>query len=272
MGADKEKYGDVPIINMDYGLFKDKEGETPGPILVSRARPTGMTWPMVVPTKGVSEPWVAQRCAKWIDSLGHRKVVLRTDNEHAIKALAREIKRLRQDDSITITDDHPAEGEHSENSIVEKAVDTCKGMVRTLKDSLERHLDRVINPKEPIMKWMVEHVGYLISRFTVGKDGKTPYDRWKGKRSTRPTCEFGEKILYMPLRSSKGAKEDLEPRFHYGIFLGGAPGQPGDHHRHGDGRHEGALNTPTAAREPVGRRSHRQTCGHSVGTQRDGRR
>ena len=48
------------------------------------------------------------------------------------------------------------------------------------------------------MKWLVEYAGFLVSRYTVGKDGKTPYERWKGNRSIKPTCEFGEKVLYMP--------------------------------------------------------------------------
>ena len=97
--------------------------------------------------------------------MGHREVVLRTDNEPAIKALAAEVRRLCQPESVTIIDDHPAEGEHAEHSAAEKAVGTCKGTIRTLKDAPERRIGRKTQPEEPVTYWLAEYAGYLISFF-----------------------------------------------------------------------------------------------------------
>ena len=42
----------------------------------------------------------------------------------------------------------------------------------------------------------MEHVGDLISRCQVGDDGRTGYERHKGKPDTLEAVEFGEKIHY----------------------------------------------------------------------------
>ena len=40
--------------------------------------------------------------------------------------------------------------------------------------------------------WMVDHAGYLYSRYQVGADRRMTYERWKGKRTKRPICKFAE--------------------------------------------------------------------------------
>ena len=58
----------------------------------------------------------------------------------------------------------------------------------------------------------------------MGADGKTPLERIRGRRGRDHMAEFGESILYMPLRGDvadqRRSKINLEPRFLDGIFLG----------------------------------------------------
>ena len=44
--------------------------------------------------------------------------------------------------------------------------------------------------------WRVEYAGCLLTRLAVGEDGKTAYERLKGKRWREEMAEFGEKVLY----------------------------------------------------------------------------
>ena len=46
------------------------------------------------------------------------------------------------------------------------------------------------------------HAMYLINRLEVGKDGKTAYERVKGKVASVLGLEFGEKVLFM--KTTKG--------------------------------------------------------------------
>ena len=75
-----------------------------------------MTWAMLVRRKGTEFPWIAKRAAKFIDQLGHNRVTLRSDNEPAIEALAREIAQARQDGSQTVPERPPVQVGSSQRS------------------------------------------------------------------------------------------------------------------------------------------------------------
>ena len=66
---------------------------------------------------------------------------------------------------------------------------------------------------------MVEFAALLINRYSVGHDGKTPYESLKGKKSNMFGFEFGERVLFrrVPV-SSKLAK--LVSLWNVGVFVG----------------------------------------------------
>lgn len=97
----------------------------------------------MVPSKGVEEPWVARRSAAWMNSLGYNKLVLRVDGEASIKALAREVKRVRGDTAETLVE-HPERGESQSNGAIESAVGVAEGLVNLpWKIALVRNLDQL---------------------------------------------------------------------------------------------------------------------------------
>ena len=69
-----------------------------------------------------------------------------------------------------------------------------------------------------MVQFLPEYVAYLLNRREIGKDGKTAYERTKGKTSAVLGLEFGEKLLW---KLKPGAKmEKIKPRWSHGIFLG----------------------------------------------------
>ena len=58
----------------------------------------------------------------------------------------------------------------------------------------------------------------------MGSDGKTPMERIRGRRGRSHMAEFGESVMYFPLRGDladkRRAKIEMEPRFRDGVFLG----------------------------------------------------
>ena len=48
--------------------------------------------------------------------------------------------------------------------------------------------------------WLVEFAAHLMNRCDIGSDGKTPLHRLRGRRDNTPILEFGEKVLYMPVK------------------------------------------------------------------------
>ena len=59
-----------------------------------------------------------------------------------------------------------------------------------------------------ILCWLVEFAAYLMNRFDIGSDGKTPLPRLHGR----------EKILYIAAKPARGGK--CEPRLHLGVSGG----------------------------------------------------
>ena len=52
-----------------------------------------------------------------------------------------------------------------------------------------------LNDDSPVMPWLVEHAGCILSKCQKGRDGKTPFGRLHGKRPTQEFVPFGEKVL-----------------------------------------------------------------------------
>ena len=76
-----------------------------------------------------------------------------------------------------------------------------------------------IPDRHSIWPWLVEYAGYLLNRCNVGADGKTAYERCKGKAAHFSDHEFGEVILWKKKRM-RGPLGKLDSTWSKGIYLG----------------------------------------------------
>ena len=67
------------------------------------------------------------------------------------------------------------------NAVGERAVRSVQGVVRTLRSALEARWGVRLSVDHGIWTWMTEYAGWLLTRFQVGSDRKTAYERVKGK-------------------------------------------------------------------------------------------
>ena len=72
---------------------------------------------------------------------------------------------------------HPHRYDPKSNGVAERAVREFKGQLRAVKIALERRIKTNIEPKAPVLQWMVMHAVETINRFLVGADGETPWIR-----------------------------------------------------------------------------------------------
>ena len=116
-----------------------------------------------------------------------------------------------------------ATGDHDANGDAEQAVQKIEDEVRTWLDATNDSIKDRVPPSHDILAWMVEHAASINRRTAIGEDGKTPVERLRGRRGRDQVAEFGESVLYIPLRGDlsekREAKINLEPRFKDGIFL-----------------------------------------------------
>ena len=83
-----------------------------------------------------------------------------------------------------------------------------------MKSALEELMKCEVPSRHPILAFLVEHAGKLMSRYQVGRDGRTAYEVHAGKPYRRQLVEFGERVYFMP-RQAK-----LDPKWQDGAFIG----------------------------------------------------
>ena len=109
-------------------------------------------------------------------------------------------------------------GDSKSNGFVERSIQSIQGQIRTLRSALEARIGTKISPTGPIFAWLIIHAANMMNLFETGKDGRVPYQRLRGRKMHAELVEFGECILYQPLKHLELGK--AEPRWMPGIFLG----------------------------------------------------
>ena len=147
---------------------------------------------------------------------GSQAIVVKTDQEPSIKAIVEDLVKEREE-GRTIVEESPVQSSGS-NGIVERRVQSIEGHLRVMLLELESRVGGEVDAGEPIVTFMPEYAAYLLNRLEVGKDGKTVYERTKGKEGSVVGVEFGEKVLWKKKKGNKQAK--LRSRWGHGIFVG----------------------------------------------------
>ena len=201
----------------DYCFPGDENGNKLT-ILVGKERRTGMRMATVVPTKGSSGQFAVEKAEKFIRECGAgaEKILIKSDQEPAIKVFVEDLVKVRGEAS-TILEWSPVASSGS-NGVVERGVQEVEGVMRSMRSALEERIGEKVAVDERVVTFMAEHAAYLLNRLDVGVDGKTAYERNKGKKATVLGVEFGEKLLYKVRRGAKSEK--LNSRWEYGIFVG----------------------------------------------------
>jgi hypothetical protein len=210
----------VPEIHFDYMFvgMKDEPGEVLT-CLVAREALSKMMLAMVVPSKSPSS-FVVKRVLAFLDEVGctHNDVTVKSDQEASINSLVDEIGRARGGGGKWMKEHSPV-GASASNGVVERAIQSVQAQVRVLKLALEDKWKAEIPTQHAIMPWMVEYAAFLLNRFEVGHDGKTSYERLKGKTAKNVGVEFGEAV-HWKVSQSGGALGKLSSSWRHGVFLG----------------------------------------------------
>ena len=69
-----------------------------------------------------------------------------------------------------------------------------------------------------VFAWLVEHAADVINKCRVGRDGKTAFERLKGKPHTGEFLEFGCRIMHRVSETPQGGL--MTPRWIDGVWLG----------------------------------------------------
>ena len=221
----QDTQGELHEMHFDYA-FMGEEGEAGKTVtmLVVRERKTRMTMSTAMPTKSTGK-FVVERVWAFMKEVGieHLDVIVKSDQEPAIKHLVDEIGRRKAETGGRWIRENSPVGSHASNGVVERAIQSVEGQVRVMKSGLEDKWGLKIEAKHAMIPWIMEYASHLLNRFEVGHDGKTAYERCKGKRAKIMGIEFGEGVLWRrkPVGGALGKlsvlwKEGQDGRAHSG--------------------------------------------------------
>ena len=225
---EEERESSVPVVSMDYCFMSDKrdanddeeeEGEEQEkakgmPILVMKDRKHKYVFASVVPRKG-ADPYAVRRVGQdLVAILGYKRVVIKSDQEPAIKKLK---EAVRFEHALEIPVEESPAYDSSSNAPAESTIKRVQGQIRTVWAQLESRLGGECTNSN-LLPWLVRHSGATLSRFQVGNDGQTAHRRLRGRDFNRAITEFGECVWYKHPRWKKEGK--LLVRWSDGVFLG----------------------------------------------------
>ena len=104
--------------------------------------------------------------------------MLKSDNEPAIVKLAKEsLATLKVSGVDRAGEEHSPPYDSQANGAVEAAIKQVKARIRTLKLSLERHIEKRTLLSHRIMTWLAPQAAAIVRYRVRGPDGQTPYER-----------------------------------------------------------------------------------------------
>jgi hypothetical protein len=215
--------GDTPEFHLDFAFPGEESGGKGSGlvVLVARMRETKMTMASVVPGKTTGE-FMAKRVIAFMRECGHEfsDVILKSDQEPAMIAVVNEIAKVRAKKGAgkTICENSPRYSSGS-NGVVERAIGSAVAQMRVMRSALEDRLEILLGSRHAAWAWMAEYAGYLLNRQEVGHDGKTSYERSKGKKAKTFGIDFFEAVLWKR-KPSGGGLGKLAIMWNDGIFLG----------------------------------------------------
>ena len=226
---------EVPRVSMDYcylgrvlkpvgrdNPIEDKiedlrtaqdEDEGTVPVLVITDEKTGCVFAGAV-AKGVNA-YALHLVTEALKFTGRQKVILLTDAEHSIRALAEAAaKEWGKECQLQVA---PRES-HASNGAAERAILELARQARTLVSGLEHHFPEFkMLPTHKTYSWIIRHAAWLLTRYLVKLDGRTPYERLRGREYRGEIAEGFETVHYKVASTQKGK---LDPQSAIGVWLG----------------------------------------------------
>ena len=218
---------DGPSCHIDFYFLGGKDLDTEGeenrqignniPCVVMKEKTTKMIFSYFTPGRGSEFDWPTEVLAKDVEFVGlaKEKVVFKGDQEKAITTFINKLKESCQQP----IEERSQKFDKATNGMAERAVQQIEDRVRVMRLFLQDKLKCNIAIGHPIMAWLVPHCADLINKLDLGADGRSPYERLKGKKYSGELTEFATKVLYRVPRRHRGGTFEHDGKLDYGLGM-----------------------------------------------------
>ncbi|CAK0880457.1 unnamed protein product, partial [Prorocentrum cordatum] len=212
---DEQQQG-LPKLSLDY-LFisKREEYHLLYAVLSLLDERSGAPFPNMVQRKG-DDDFAVSCIHEMVRFCGRSDFIVRNDGENPIHALVAKFVETKQK-GITVLRKNTPKGSSQLAGSIERSNYEVETEHRALKARLEKVYQRTFEMSHKMQPWLVRHAGWLLTRFHVQEDGKTPYERLKQKPYNVELWEFAECVRHKHPVDAVGKADD---RWSLGAWLG----------------------------------------------------
>ena len=147
----------------------------------------------------------------WRWFTGRTRLIIMSDQENAVKNLVDLIRDSRTDETA-VTNTPSVGGIERANYEVEK-------QIRTLRSRFEENYGESVGSDHKMLPFLVRHCAWLITHYQVKSDGKTTYERLRGRPYQGQVAEFAEVVHFRDRRKAADMPK-LDDRWSSGLCLG----------------------------------------------------
>ena len=144
------------------------------------------------------DAWTARGTVQCKALFGHAQIILTIDGEQSFAALAEAVKAIRTKDTVPET---RSVGEHHSNGAVERCIRTVTEQFSTMRDHIEAQIGAQIDHRHPVLQ-----TANLITRCSLGEDGRTPHERIKGQTMFQSSSCYSRSCTF-PFSSTRMKRE-----------------------------------------------------------------
>eukprot|EP00973_Karenia_brevis_P000835 115507-Karenia_brevis.AAC.1 len=144
-------------------------------------------------------------------------IIVKSDSENAIVAVRNALSKYH---GGRVIPEAPAKGESQSNGIIEEVGKTVREYARVLRSQVEENAEMKLKCDDVLTLWMIRWAAMICSRYVVGRDGRTAYERRRGRRCNLQVVPFGERVWYRQIREYKERKDKFDSEWKEGVWLG----------------------------------------------------
>ena len=131
-------------------------------------------------------------------------VITQCDKEMSIIDVCRKVARERN--ARTVLRFAPKTS-HQSNGFVEAVHGHIQGLARCYQTQIETNTGIQLSTISPAIPFAIRYAGFVLTRFTVRPDGRTPFQYLLGTPYVSPLCMFGESVFALiPVHEVRAAK------------------------------------------------------------------
>ena len=167
---DSESHREFPVVSMGY-MFTATQDNPLATHLILVDSQTKFVQATAIDGKGDrSLKYCVEDVVRLMNSLSYQRIGLRGDTEPAMKQIAAAVVAAREEEPSP-----PGDATHRANRS-ERYIHTVRTFGICLLQTILQHTGHKIDGEDPLFAWALRHAAFLVSRFSVLKDGCTSFE------------------------------------------------------------------------------------------------